>query len=155
MNDRVTFALELLVVITIATVLLLSSCSMKQWYPTVGAVVGGGVGSLAGPTGSALGAGGGALVGEVAKGNAEIEEARDTISALTHGDVEALVAKGMVEHQSSFDSFVSKIQRLLLVVGACLIGYLAIPVFVAKRCAQTETKKSLTRAPFPRPSDKL
>ena len=49
---------------------------MKQWYPTMGAVVGGGVGSLAGPTGSALGAGGGALVGEVAKGNAEIEEAR-------------------------------------------------------------------------------
>ena len=61
----------------------------------MGAVVGGGVGSLGGPSGAALGAGGGALLGEVAQGNAEIEEARETISALTHGDVEALVQKGM------------------------------------------------------------
>lgn len=154
MLDKAFFALELLFVVFL-TVLLACSCSMKQWYPSMGAVVGGGVGSLAGPTGSALGAGSGALIGEVAKGNAEIAEARDTISALSHGDVEALVAKGMVKHQTSFDSFVLKIQRLLLIVGACLIVYLAIPVFVAKRCAQTETKKSLTRAPFPRPSDKL
>ena len=76
---------------------------MKQWYPTMGAVVGGGVG-LVGPTGSALGAGGGALVGEVAKGNAEIEEARETISALTHGDVETLIEKGMEQHASGFES---------------------------------------------------
>ena len=115
---------------------------MKQFYPTAGAVAGGAVGAIGGPGGAALGAGGGALLGEVARGNAEISEARDTINALTHGDVEKLVSKGMEKHKGSFEEFVTKIQRILFTVGICLIGYLAIPVFVAKRCAKSEVKKS-------------
>lgn len=138
---------EFLLILTI-TILVCCSCSMKQFYPTAGAVAGGATGALAGPAGAALGAGGGALLGEVARGNAEIEEARETISALTHGDVEKLVARGMKEHQGSFEDFVSKIQRILFIVGMCLIGYLAIPVFVAKRCAKTEAQKTTTRPPF-------
>ena len=135
--------------------LLLSSCSMKQWYPTMGAVVGGGVGSLAGPTGSALGAGGGALVGEVAKGNAEIQEARETISALTHGDVETLIEKGMEQHASGFESFTTTIKRILIFAFIGLLCYLAIPIFVARRCSKSEVQKGLTNPPFPvRPSQK-
>lgn len=135
--------------------MLSCSCSMKQFYPTGGALLGAGVGSLAGPAGAALGGGGGALLGEVARGNEEIEEARETIDALTHGDVSKLVEQGLGEHRSSFDEFVSKIQRILLVVGICLICYLAIPVFVARRCAKQEAEKTLTRAPFPvKPSHK-
>ena len=80
----------------------LAGCSMKQWYPTMGAVVGGGAGSLGGPAGSALGAGGGALIGEVVKGNAEIEEARETISALTHGDVQ-IIEKGWRNKQADLN----------------------------------------------------
>jgi len=137
------------------SLLMLSGCSMKQWYPTMGAVVGGGVGSLAGPTGSALGAGGGALVGEVAKGNAEIEEARETISALTHGDVETLIEKGMEQHASGFESFTTTIKRILIAAFIALLGYLAIPIFVAKRCSKSEVQKGLTNPPFPvRPSQK-
>jgi hypothetical protein len=128
---------------------------MKQWYPTMGAVVGGGVGSLAGPTGSALGAGGGALVGEVAKGNAEIEEARETISALTHGDVETLIEKGMEQHASGFESFTTTIKRILIFAFIGLLCYLAIPIFVARRCSKSEVQKGLTNPPFPvRPSQK-
>lgn len=135
--------------------LLLTSCSMKQWYPTMGAVVGGGVGSLAGPTGSALGAGGGALVGEVAKGNAEIQEARETISALTHGDVETLIEKGMEQHASGFESFTTTIKRILIFAFIGLLCYLAIPIFVARRCSKSEVQKGLTNPPFPvRPSQK-
>lgn len=148
---RIYFFLELCLVVLIAVMLILaSSCSMKQFYPTAGAVVGGSVGSLGGPGGAALGAGGGALLGEVARGNAEIEEARETITALTQGDVEKLVAQGMSKHESSFDTFVSKIQRILFIVGACLVGYLGIPIFVAKRCAKSESQKCQTKAPFPR-----
>jgi len=145
---RVWFLFEVLIVASIA-VMLSCSCSLKQFYPTGGALVGAGVGSLAGPAGAALGGGGGALLGEVARGNAEIKEARETIDALTHGDVSKLVEQGLGEHKSSFDEFASKIQRILLIVGICLIGYLAIPVFVARRCAKQEAEKSLTRAPFP------
>ena len=121
----------------------------------MGAVVGGGVGSLAGPTGSALGAGGGALVGEVAKGNAEIQEARETISALTHGDVETLIEKGMEQHASGFESFTTTIKRILIFAFIGLLCYLAIPIFVARRCSKSEVQKGLTNPPFPvRPSQK-
>lgn len=129
--------------------LCISSCSMKQFYPTAGALVGGGVGSLAGPVGAGLGGAGGALVGEVARGNKEIEEAKETISALTHGDVEALVAKGMSKQNGLFESFASGIKKLLIIVGVILAVYLFIPVFVARKCSQSEVSKSLTRAPFP------
>ena len=136
-------------------IVLLAGCSMKQWYPTMGAVVGGGVGSLGGPTGSALGAGGGALIGEVAKGNAEIQEARETISALSHGDVQALVEKGMEQHASGFESFTNTIKRILIFAFIGLLCYLAIPIFVARRCSKSEVQKGLTNPPFPvHPSQK-
>lgn len=139
--------------ILLLPLLLLTGCSMKQWYPTMGAVVGGGVGSLGGPTGSALGAGSGALIGEVAKGNAEIEEARETISALTHGDVETLIEKGMEQHASGFESFTTTIKRILIFAFIGLLCYLAIPIFVARRCSKSEVQKGLTNPPFPvRPS---
>ena len=122
---------------------------MKNFYPTGGAVLGGGLGSLAGPAGGALGAGGGALLGEVARGNASIEEAQETIEALTHGDVSALVEKGMKEHQSAFEKFISTIKNILLVTGVLLGGYLLIPIFIAKKCSKSEVQKQYTRAPFP------
>jgi hypothetical protein len=122
---------------------------MKQWYPTMGAVVGGGAGSLGGPVGSALGAGGGALIGEVVKGNAEIEEARETISALSHGDVQKLVEKGMEQHASGFESFTTTIKRILIGAFVVLLCYLAIPIFVARKCSRSEAQKHLTRPPFP------
>ena len=128
---------------------LLAGCSMKQWYPTMGAVVGGGAGSLGGPAGSALGAGGGALIGEVVKGNAEIKEARDTISALSHGDVQKLVEKGMEQHASGFESFTTTIKRILIGAFVVLLCYLAIPIFVARKCSRSEAQKHLTRPPFP------
>jgi hypothetical protein len=129
--------------------LFVSGCSMKQWYPTMGAVVGGGAGSLGGPAGSALGAGGGALIGEVVKGNAEIKEARDTISALSHGDVQKLVEKGMEQHASGFESFTTTIKRILIGAFVILLCYLAIPIFVARKCSRSEAQKHLTRPPFP------
>ena len=97
--------------IRLLTFLLLSSCSMKQWYPTMGAVVGGVPLVSCWANRISIGAGGGALVGEVAKGNAEIEEARETISALTHGDVENLM-KGMEQHASGFESFTTTVKRI-------------------------------------------
>lgn len=126
---------------------------MSSWYPTLGAVTGGGVGSLAGPAGSALGAGAGALVGEVVQGNEEVKQAKETIQALTTGDVEGLIQSQMGEHQSAFDTFVSTIKRILI-GAACVLGiYLCLPIFIARRtaeaCSKTEAKKHLTRAPFP------
>ena len=126
---------------------------MKQWYPTMGAIAGGGAGALGGPGIAAVGAGSGALVGEVLQGNEEVKEARETIDALTHGDVQALVEKGMAQHATGFDEFTSTIKKILMVAACALAAYLLIPIFIARKtaetCSKTAAEKHLTRAPFP------
>ena len=126
---------------------------MKQWYPTMGAIAGGGAGALGGPGIAAVGAGSGALVGEVLQGNEEVKEARETIDALTHGDVQALVEKGMAQHATGFDEFTSPIKKILMVAACALAAYLLIPIFIARKtaetCSKTAAEKHLTRAPFP------
>ena len=88
---------------------MLASCSMKQWYPTLGATAARATGASlgGGPLVVGLAAGGGAMAGEVARGNAEVKEAKDTLRAITEGDVIAIVQKGLKSHQSGFEEFTS------------------------------------------------
>ena len=139
-----------------AIVLLLvcfTGCSLRSTYPTLGAIAGGGVGSLGGPGIAALGAGIGAVSGEALKNKDALVEAEEKLTALSHGDVSALVAQGMAEHKTGFEKFTSTIKSILIGAAVLLGGYLAIPIFVAKRtarqCSQTEAIKHQTRAPFP------
>ena len=131
----------------------LTGCSLRSVYPTLGGIAGGGVGSLGGPGTAALGAGAGVLAGEALKNKDALIEAEETIEALSHGDVSALVAQGMEEHKTGFDAFTSYIKKILIGAAVLLGGYLAIPIFVAKRtaqnCSKTEAERHLTRAPFP------
>ena len=54
----------------------------------------------------------------------------------------------MAEH-NGFAEFTSYIKRILIGAAVVLGCYLAIPIFVAKRCAKTEVTRSTTRPPFP------
>lgn len=135
--------------LTIATILLLVGCSLRSTYPTLGGIVGGGVGSIGGPGSAALGAGAGVLAGEALKNADKLVEAEEKIEAITKGDVSALVAQGMAEHQSGFDQFTNKIKRWLMWGAVALGAYLAIPIFVARKCSRTEALKNQTRPPFP------
>jgi hypothetical protein len=76
-------------------------------------------------------------------------EAEEKIVALSHGDVSALVAQGMAEHQSGFDQFTTTVKRWLMWAAVGLGAYLAIPIFVARKCSRTEALKNQTRPPFP------
>ena len=138
--------------ILLLVIAILTSCSMKQWYPTMGAVVGGGAGALGGPGTAAVGAGGGALVGEVLQGNKEVEEAKETIDALTHGDVSALVQKGMEKHATGFEEFTSYVKRILIIAACILAAYLSIPIFIARKtaetCSKTAAERHMTKPPF-------
>ena len=127
----------------------LTGCSLRSTYPTIGGVIGGGAGSFGGPGTAALGAGAGVLAGEALKNKDALIEAEETIESLSHGDVNALVSAGLKQHQSGFDAFTSYIKKILIGSAIVLAGYLAIPIFVAKRCAKSEVTKSATRAPFP------
>jgi len=124
----------------------------------MGGLAGGAAGSLGGPLVGGLSAGAGVLAGEALKNKDALVEAEETIEALSHGDVSALVAQGMEEHKTGFDAFTSTIKKILTGAAVLLGGYLLIPIFVAKRtarqCSQTEAIKHATRPPFPvRPSD--
>ena len=134
--------------LTIAIILLLVGCSLRSTYPTLGGIVGGGVGSLGGPGTASLGAGAGVLAGEALKNADKLVEAEEKIEALTHGDVSKLVAQGMAEHQSGFDQFTNNIKRWLMWAAIGLGAYLAIPIFVARKCSRTEALKNQTRPPF-------
>jgi len=133
--------------------LCMASCSLRSIYPTLGGIAGGGVGSLGGPGTAALGAGAGVLAGEALKNKDALIEAEEKIVALSHGDVDALLKSGLAEHKTGFDAFTSYIKKILIGAAVLLGGYLAIPIFVAKRtarqCSQTEAIKNQTRAPFP------
>jgi len=119
----------------------------------MGGLAGGAAGSIGGPLVGGLSAGAGVLAGEALKNKDALIEAEETIEALSHGDVSALVAQGMEEHKSGFEKFTSTIKNILIGAAVLLGGYLAIPIFIAKRtarnCSKTEAEKHMTRAPFP------
>ena len=126
---------------------------MRSAYPLMGGLAGGAAGSLGGPVIGGLSAGAGVLAGEALKNKDALIEAEEKIVALSHGDVSELVAKGMESHKSGFDAFTSYIKNILIGAAVLLGGYLAIPIFIAKRtaqnCSKTEAEKHMTRAPFP------
>lgn len=133
--------------------LCMASCSIRSTYPLMGGLAGGAAGSLGGPLVGGLSAGAGVLAGEALKNKDALIEAEEKLDLLTHGDVSELVAKGMESHKSGFDAFTSYIKKILIGAAVLLGGYLAIPIFIAKRtarnCSKTEAEKHMTRAPFP------
>jgi hypothetical protein len=130
--------------------LCLTGCSMRSLITPAATVGGAAVGGVFGPGGAALGAGtayAGARIYELS------DEKKELVESITHGDVDALLSAGLKQHQSGFDAFTSYIKKILIGAAILLGGYLAIPIFVAKRtarqCSQTEAIKHQTRAPFP------
>ena len=131
----------------------LTGCNFRSAYPLMGGLAGGAAGSLGGPVVGGLSAGAGVLAGEAWKNKDALVEAEEKLTALSHGDVSALVAQGMAEHKTGFEKFTSTIKNILIGAAVLLGGYLAIPIFVAKRtarqCSQSEAIKHATRPPFP------
>jgi len=126
---------------------------IKTFAPTLGGGIGAGVGSLGGPGGAIAGGTLGAGAGQIYKEVSQNEKAQKTLEALSHGDVQALVSAQMSDHASGFDEFKHTILNMLKIAGACLLAYLTIPLWVARKtatqCAKSEAEKHQTRAPFP------
>jgi hypothetical protein len=143
--------------ILILVLVLLTSCKMSSWYPAIGSVAGGASGAIAGPMGGAAGAGLGYGAGKTAQMMTENEELKNTVDALSKGDVDRLVQigleKGMEQHKSGFEEFTSYIKKILIVAACILAAYLCIPIFVARKtaetCSKTAAEKHMTRPPFP------
>jgi hypothetical protein len=111
--------------------LLTTACNIQKFYPLGGAVTGGAVGSIGGPVSAGLGAGAGWTIGELAKGDEELEEAKQTIQALSTGDVNALVEKRMEKAKGDgfFDSILDGIYDLLLITSIGVALWIIIPMW--------------------------
>ena len=123
---------------------------MRSLITPAATVGGAAIGGVFGPGGAALGAGtayAGARIYELS------DEKKELVESITQGDVDALLSAGLAEHKTGFEKFTSTIKNILIGAAILLGGYLAIPIFVAKRtarkCSQTEAIKHQTRAPFP------
>jgi hypothetical protein len=119
--------------------MLATSCTLKQWYPAIGATTAGAAGAAlgGGPLIVGLAAGGGALAGEVSRGNETVKDAEATIRALSSGDVEALVSRGLASQKGIIEKATDTIWTVLKVAALCILGVLAIPLFITR----SNTKK--------------
>jgi hypothetical protein len=124
----------------------------------MGSVAGGATGAITGgPVGAGVGSGIGYAGGKTAQMMTENEDLKETVDALTHGDVDKLVKKGLegavASQTSGFKEFTSYIKRILIIAACILAVYLSIPIFVARKtaetCSKTAAEKHLTRPPFP------
>jgi hypothetical protein len=159
-NSTIILLLDILLIF--AMVLLVTGCKISSWYPVMGSVAGGASGAIAGPMGGAAGAGVGYAAGKTAQMMTENEDLKETVDALTHGDVDKLVQKGLESQASGFEEFTGTIKKILTVAGSVLLAYLCIPIMLARKtaksCAKSEAERiGLTRAPFPvkPPDEKL
>lgn len=111
--------------------LLAPACSVKKFYPLGGAVAGGAAGAIGGPVSAGLGAGAGWTIGELAKGDEELESAKQTIQALTTGDVNTLVKQRLEEAKGNgfFDSILDGIYDLLLITSVGVALWIIIPMW--------------------------
>ena len=124
-------------------ILLLCSCSIKKFYPLAGSVVGGSAGSLGGPLSAGLGAGAGWTVGELAKDDEELQDAKETIQALTTGDVDALVEKKLKEKKDSgfFDSILDGVYDILKIGVIIIAAWMILQLWFSKHI-HTKVRKN-------------
>ncbi|MAH45465.1 hypothetical protein CMI37_06530 [Candidatus Pacearchaeota archaeon] len=121
-------------------------------------MAGAGTGAVTGgPVGAVVGSGIGYAGGKTAQMMTENEDLKQTVDSLSRGDVSALVNQGleksMEKHKSGFEEFTSYVKRILIIAACILAVYLSIPIFVARKtaetCSKTAAEKHLTRPPFP------
>ena len=117
-----------------SVILVLSGCSARNFYPLAGSVGGGSAGAIGGPVTAGLGAGAGWAAGEIAKGNKDLEEAKDTISALTTGDVDELVQQRLEDARDGgfFDGILDEVYGFLKLCIIGLAAFFIIPLLYTR-----------------------
>ena len=130
----------------IVAFIYMGGCSMRSFYPTVGGVVGGAAGSLGGPLTAAAAAGAGVMAGELAKGNEDLKEAKDTIEAITKGDVEGLIQAGIGQQKGFVDSAIDTLMGTIKLICIGLLLFNLVPIiytrFVHKKATNGATAKT-------------
>ena len=112
--------------------LILGGCKKSTFYPLLGSTGGAAIGSVGGVGGSA---GGAALGWSLGKGAALIEDNEQlasTVTALSQGDVKALVEAGMAEQRGFLDKVIDGIYDLLTICGIAAALFFIVPLVYAR-----------------------
>lgn len=122
---------------------LISMTSCTSLYPIGGAVIGGAGGSFLGPAGAAVGSGAGAAAGQILAKESDLKEAKETIKALSEGDVQKMIELQAGQQKGTFDKVVDGIYRLLYLGGICMILWFVIPWIWARKHVKKTVEKHL------------
>lgn len=117
--------------------------SCRSLVPLGGSVLGGGIGALGGPVSGGIGAGLGYGVGEFYVNKKENKNLKDTVVALTTGDVQKLVDLEIKKKRDSgfFDSILGGVYQLITWGAVALAVWVLVPVFYT-RFIHKEVKKN-------------
>lgn len=125
------------------TLIALSGCSMKSFYPIMGGTVGAAGGAMVGgPGGAALGGFSGVAAGELAKKDGELAEAVETVEALSKGDVEKLLEIHASEQKSLFDQWVEGIYDVLKISAFGMALYFVFQFWYGRKFAEKLNKQN-------------
>ena len=130
-------------------IVILSGCKASSWYPVLGATAGGATGSIAGPL-----AGGGRSGRRLCGWKDGSNDDRKRRFEKHGGRIDSrgrfgLGRAGHGETQERLRGIYELHQKILIIAACVLAAYLSIPIFVARKTAETCSKKHLTRPPFP------
>jgi len=111
----------------------------------MGAVVGGAAGSPLGIAGAAVGSGAGAAIGQIAKGEGDVreakEETKEVIKAISEGDVKKMIELRAGEQKGTFDKVIDGIYRILWLLGIACAGWFVLPIVWARWHVKKQVKK--------------
>ena len=118
------------------SLLLMGGCSMRALYPTMGAVVGGGAGGIAGPMGAAVGAGAGAAAGQLLAGDEDLKAAKaqpqQVIASLSKGDVEGMLAAAAGKQKGFVDEAIDGVIGFVKLCLIFLVLWNLIPIIYTR-----------------------
>lgn len=125
------------------TLISLSGCSVKSFYPIIGGTAGAAGGALVGgPGGAALGGFSGVAAGELAKKDGELAEAVETVEAISTGDVEKLLEIHASEQKSLFDQWVEGIYDVLKISAFGMALYFIFQFWYGRKFAEKLNKQN-------------
>jgi hypothetical protein len=128
--------------------IILGGCSLNRskTAPFIGSVAGGTAGAaLGGIPGAAIGTGAGYASGIIYDW-AAVPSNSKTLEG-------KIISAQMDKHATGQLGFFNDLKKVLIYAAAGLAVYLTIPLIYARKCTK-DLEKGLTKAPFPRPSDK-
>ena len=129
------------------SLLFLGGCSLRPLYAPMGGALGAAAGGAVGGVGGAfLGGGAGAATGGLLAGEDELQDAKDTITAISRGDVEGMLAAATGKQKGFVDEAIDGVIGFVKLCLIFLVLWNLIPIiytrYIHKKHSNGTTEKT-------------